>query len=32
MGFPYYGVIIVIVIASLTFIQRFIYIFKKLEK
>ena len=32
MGFPYYGVIIVIAIASLTFIQRFIYIFKKLGK
>ena len=32
MGFPYYGVIIVIAIASLTFIQRFIYTIKKLGK
>jgi archaetidylinositol phosphate synthase len=32
MGFPYYGVILIVVLASLTFIQRFIYIIKKLEK
>jgi len=32
MGFPYYGIILIVVFASLTFIQRFIYIIKKLEK
>ena len=32
IGFPYYGVILIVVFASLTFIQRFIYIFKKLGK
>ena len=32
LGFPYYGVILIVVLASLTFIQRFIYTIKKLDE
>lgn len=32
LGFPYYGVILILLLASLTYIQRFIYLIKKLEK